>query len=416
MNFNNKHVVLIILIIIVIIFIYNYDVYVVLKNEDLCKPVYVIKREIGNDLSDNGELSEHEQIIYKEAIDKLENSGYFEGFDNLSTSIDEQYKHISNIASKDTIYDVPSKNLIYFNVPGITCPIKIKVIDSVIKVLSYIPTNMTDSTIKEMLEYFGIMYQTASCIDTFYKNVSSSIKIKLYPYSSKYAHLILFLIGKFDNDINNCNTSFNTTESKIESNSESNIINKYIKSSNKNNSNSKNTNKDNSESKCPSNIISNYINQYDNTSEKINKSEINYHDNKSEINYHDNKSEINYHDNKSEKNNNDNKSEINYHDYIPEINYDNYPEEDDLTLPQEVINPVSRKTEFTRHNSNNEKKSSNFVSYNEANGPSNNLTSSGYGCDYKCNTDYDDAFNYLDSEIKTYESFNNIDFDNYARI
>ena len=386
MNFNNKHIVLIMLIIIVVIFIYNYDVYVVSKNEDLCKPVYVIKREINNKFEDSNELSEHEQIIYKEAIDKLENSGYFEGFDNITTSIDEQYKHISNIASKDTVYDVPSKNLIYFNVPGITCPIKIKVIDSVIKVLSYIPTNMSESTIKEMLEYFGIIYQTSTCIDTFYKNVNSSIKIKIYPYNSKYAHLILFLIGKFDNDINNCNTSFNTTESKLESNSESSIINKYTKSSNK-------INKDTSESICPSNIISNYINQTDNKSEKTIKPEKTI------------KSEINYHDTYPEKTI---KPEINY--------YDNYPEEDDLTLPQEVINPVNRKTEFTRHDSNNEKKSSKFVSYNEANGPSNNLTSSGYGCDYKCNTDYDDAFNYLDSEIKSYESFNNIDFDNYARI
>ena len=44
MNFTNKHIVLIIIAIIIIAFIYNYDVYIVQKNQPICKPIYVTKK------------------------------------------------------------------------------------------------------------------------------------------------------------------------------------------------------------------------------------------------------------------------------------------------------------------------------------------------------------------------------------
>ena len=198
MNFNNKHIVFIILIIIIIIFILNYDIYIVTKNEEICKPIYITKKDMFSNLNDN------EKNIYDIAIEKFKNLNIHENFDTCSTNL-----------------DTPSKNLALFTVPGITDPIKKKVIDSVTKVLSYIPTNIPEDTIKEIIEYFAILYQTSSCIDIFYKNVHSSLKIDTYPYNSKYSHLVLFLIGKFDSDINTCEhdkkiNSVVNTETEIE--------------------------------------------------------------------------------------------------------------------------------------------------------------------------------------------------------
>ena len=46
MEFKNEHIVMGIIIIITVFFIINYDVYVLPKNEPLCKPVYVTKKTI----------------------------------------------------------------------------------------------------------------------------------------------------------------------------------------------------------------------------------------------------------------------------------------------------------------------------------------------------------------------------------
>jgi hypothetical protein len=192
---NNKHIVLIFIIIIVGIFIYNYDVYVISKNQPLCKPIYVTKREITPEI--RAELNKEESGVLKETFSNLSKSGYLEGFGNLP---DESIK--TNISSNN--FDVPPKSFGSFTIPSITNKEKLKVIDSVIKILSYIPTNYCETQIKQLVEYFGIIYQNSSDLETFYKNVSASTKIKEDPYNSKYSHLILFLIGKFDNDYSNC--------------------------------------------------------------------------------------------------------------------------------------------------------------------------------------------------------------------
>jgi len=186
MDFNNKHVVLIILVIIIFVFIYNYDVYVIGKGESLCKPIYIVKRELSPEMIN--ELSESEKVVINEAF----TTDYF---GNIDMNSDENNN-----------YKLPPKSLLSFNVPEVKDPNKTAIMESVIKVLSYIPTNVNETNIKEMLEYFGLIYQTSDSLESFYKSVSNSTKIKTAPYNTKYSQLILFLIGKFNNDY----TFFNT--------------------------------------------------------------------------------------------------------------------------------------------------------------------------------------------------------------
>ena len=80
---NNKHIVLMLLIIIIGVFIYNYDVYVIPKNEPLCKPVFVTKREL--DAETRAELNKTESEALKETFNNLADMEYFETFNNVST-------------------------------------------------------------------------------------------------------------------------------------------------------------------------------------------------------------------------------------------------------------------------------------------------------------------------------------------
>jgi len=183
MIFTNKHIVLILIIIIIFVFIYNYDVYVVPKNEPLCKPVFVTKRELSPE--ERAELNKSETVVFKETFSNLLDNDYFEGFD----------------MTKDL---TPPKTISTYSIPFLTDPNKIKVIDSVLKVLSYVPTTYSEIQIKEMVEYFAMIYNSSDNLEVFYDNIANSTKISQDPYNSKYSHLILFLIGKFHSDIESC--------------------------------------------------------------------------------------------------------------------------------------------------------------------------------------------------------------------
>lgn len=204
-NLTNKYIVLIFIIIIVGVFVYNFDVYVVPKNEPLCKPVYVTKRPLNENLN----ISEMEAIK--------------ETFDNLDSTCDS--------------IDLPPKSLGSFTISSVTNPHKSKVIQSVLKVLTFIPTNFCEDDIKQMVEYFGIIFQSSSDLDNFYKNVSSSTKIREYPYDSQYARLILFLIGKFDSDYLG---NSNDMENVILPSPTSNVVTEYLKENPKSSLNDKN--------------------------------------------------------------------------------------------------------------------------------------------------------------------------------
>lgn len=192
MSLTNKHIVLILIIIIIFVFIYNYDVYVVPKNEQLCKPLYVTKRELTPE--ERADLNQSESIVFKETFGNLLENNFFEGFDMTQELM-------------------PPRTLSTYIVPHLTDANKIRVIDSVVKVLAYIPTIYNENQIKELVEYFAMIYNSSENLDIFYENVAKSEKIFQPPYNSQYAHLILFLIGKFDSDLNS--TSFNTSQLNI---------------------------------------------------------------------------------------------------------------------------------------------------------------------------------------------------------
>jgi len=217
MNFTNKHIILIILTIIILSFVYNYDVYIIEKNLPICKPIYVTKRILTPNaeelLLDNG-VPEVKEI--KEGMELIDNE-IIEGYNTLLGE-----KLITQ--SVDNI-NIPGKTLSNFTISGLTDEKKIKVINNVITVLSNIPTNLNIDIIKQLIEYFSILYQTSSNLEVFYQNVSSSTKIKDTPYNTKYAQLILFLIGKFNNDIEDCNQNSNN-ECKYINENKNNILNK----------------------------------------------------------------------------------------------------------------------------------------------------------------------------------------------
>ena len=192
MNFNNKHIVFIILIIIIIIFIFNYDVYVIAKNQEICKPVYITKRDIESTLTESESESEQKiNTVSPESeetkkliipVEKFKNLHMHENFDNSQKKI---------ILSSSQL----EKSII----PNIQNDYKKRVIKKVINVLKNIPVNLT-SNIKKLLKHFGNIYDNSTSINDYYKNIMSDSKIKKYPYNSEHANLIIFLIDQYDNN------------------------------------------------------------------------------------------------------------------------------------------------------------------------------------------------------------------------
>lgn len=187
MNLTNKHIILIILTIIIFAFIYSYDVYIVEKNQPICKPIYITKKIL---------TPEAEMLLMETELSATK--------ENMTMLSDDIVEGFNTIMGTGDNLNIPGTSLSSFTVSGVSDKQKIKVMDSVIKVLSNIPTNLDVNLIKQMIEYFGMIYQTSSSLANFYQNVSASTKIKEAPYNSKYSQLILYLIGKFNNDVEDC--------------------------------------------------------------------------------------------------------------------------------------------------------------------------------------------------------------------
>lgn len=401
---NNKHIVLIFIIIIIGVFIYNYDVYVISKNQPLCKPIYITKREITPEI--RAELNKEETNILKEAFNNISVSGYLEEFGNLN--IDMEIK--SN-------FDIPPKSFSSFVIPSITDKNKLKVIDSVIKVLSYIPTNYSENQIKQMVEYFGIIYQNSTDLENFYKNISASTKIKEEPYNTKYSHLILFLIGKFDNDY----TNLQNENKKYDENCDmGELIDKLMEEEKLSQTNNKyNTINPNHNLNHNSNpdTLSNYL-----TSE-INNLISNNNLTPDKIMNLINNIKQNYSNNQNQNQNQIiNSNPTNNSEYSNII----YPEENIHT--QTLTPPINKKkSDYTNY--------SNYPEYLEMEQPTNtkikqpkisqqipskntilpqtNKKCNGSKCTLKCDSSYMNAIKYLDNELKPIEGFGNVGY-NYA--
>ena len=386
------------IIIIIGVFIYNYDVYVIPKNEPLCKPVFVTKRELSPEL--RAELNRTESEMLKETFNNLADIEYFESFGNLDNSQD-----LSQDLSQ---YDVPPKSFSTFTIPSITNPHKIKVIDSVIKILSYIPTNYCEYQIKQMVEYFAIIYETSQNLEAFYKNIASSTKIKEPPYNSKYSHLILYLIGKFDDDYLNCSNQSNPDTQCAMNELLKEIIEKNLNSNNVQESQTQTQTKSQS---VNSDYLSEQINNAIDTQPNFNPKEVlNLIEKSKNNNYSKESVSISESESESQpkqkvilpstttldKTNNYSNSNYSNPIYQGEPNYLDDQYQSDSQVPK-----------YKNSNSTKKKNKSNNQS-------SKSQKCNGVKCTYKCDSSYSNAISYLDSELKPLESFGNI-YDNYAQ-
>jgi FlaG/FlaF family flagellin (archaellin) len=205
-NLSNKHIVLIILVIIIGVFIYNFDVYVVSKGEPICKPIFITKREISPEI--RAELNKTEQAVRKETFDNLNKDGYFEQFSQMPDNVFNHNKLFSNI----TFTNLTDSN-------------KIKVIDSVNKILAIVPTNFNEEQVNKLMQYLTTTYQNSSSLDDFYSKIYENAKnnTDLPVFNSKYTHLILYLIGKFDNSYTKSNL-IQQIITKTENNKPSDVV------------------------------------------------------------------------------------------------------------------------------------------------------------------------------------------------
>ena len=117
---NNKHIVLILIILIFAIFIYNFDIYIIQKNQPLCVPTYVTKREITPEI--RAELNNIESEVLKETFNNLcyninkylDNNGYL-----IITTFDGDIVNSLNyVDNKYSSYytDLNGKNIKFFEI------------------------------------------------------------------------------------------------------------------------------------------------------------------------------------------------------------------------------------------------------------------------------------------------------------
>jgi hypothetical protein len=235
MEFSDKHTVIILLIIIIFTFIYNYDIYVVKKGQELCKPVFVTKR-----------------IISPEIQSQLSNNNNIEKFSNLPLP------NISNI------------NLSYIQ------PSKINTIYNVISVIKNTPSDLSNDEIINILEFYFYVFNSSSSIQDFYSNLSKSNLINQSPYNSNYAKLVLYLLSEFSCDSykSNNNTISNFLNNDIDLVFPNNIDNKNNINNIDNIDNNKNKNNIDNEDNNNKNKNKN-IDNINNNIDKINNNNNN---------------------------------------------------------------------------------------------------------------------------------------------
>ena len=176
MNITNKEIIIIFIILIVIVFITNYDVYVVNKNENICKTVKMIKKPIPLIPS----LNKYERKIQKETFKNLTADGYYFKFKNINPQ------------------KINLPILSDFKLPSDISFEKASVINSVIRVLSTFPTMLSTEQVKLLLTFYVIRYNSSKDINDFIESVTKSDEINVKPYNTKYSKLIMILILQFN--------------------------------------------------------------------------------------------------------------------------------------------------------------------------------------------------------------------------
>ena len=238
MEFKNEHIVIAIIIIITIFFIINYDVYVLPKNEPLCKPVYVTKKIIDDKIIKklknpkesfkslkNNKINEHKNIK-EENLDIKEENILMD--DNMNNNMDDnKNNNINNHMNNhpENLSKIKEENINHNN----NIIRKKIILNNILNILPKIPTKLNNEEIHFIINHISNIYLTSTTMNQFYNNVNNSDKIS--STNSSYVRLILYLIDNFDSsipiDIDQVNA--NIENKKIIKNN-----NNYIENKNKN--------------------------------------------------------------------------------------------------------------------------------------------------------------------------------------
>jgi len=192
MEFKNEYIVISIIIIITVFFIINYDVYVLPKNEPLCKPVYVTKKIIDDKMIKKLKNPKESFTISKNKI-KQKNDEYNQNDEyNLE---DDEYNQKENNLIKEENKFIEEENIKHNN----KLFRKKIIINNILNILPKIPTILKGDEIHNIINHISNIYLSSTSIDQFYKDVNKSNKITQKNLS--YIKLILYLIDNFDSSL-----------------------------------------------------------------------------------------------------------------------------------------------------------------------------------------------------------------------
>jgi hypothetical protein len=207
MELKNEYIVIGIIIIITVFFIINYDVYVLAKNEPLCKPVYVTKKIINDKMIKKLKNPKESFAVYKNKNKKLKikNEEIQENRineENEINYINQENKDIKEILIKESCNDenIREENIEDENINHNKNIIRKKIIiNNILNILPKIPTRLKDEEIHFIIRHISEIYLASTSMPQFYNNVNNSNKIT--SDNSNYVKLILYLIDNFDTSL-----------------------------------------------------------------------------------------------------------------------------------------------------------------------------------------------------------------------
>ena len=197
MEFKNEYIVIGIIIIITVFFIINYDVYVLSKNEPLCKPVYVTKKIIDDKMIKKLKNPKESFTLTK---NKMKKNNKFKVKNEENE--DEYIENEENEDIKEILYEESSdtKNIEEENINHNKNIIRKKIIiNNILNILPNIPTRLKDEEIHAIINHVSEIYLASNTMAQFYNNVNNSNKIS--SDNSNYVKLILYLIDNFDSSL-----------------------------------------------------------------------------------------------------------------------------------------------------------------------------------------------------------------------
>jgi hypothetical protein len=197
MELKNEYIVIGIIIIITVFFIINYDIYVLAKNEPLCKPVYVTKKIINDKMIKKLKNPKESFTISKNKKLRVKNEENEINEENERNYINEENKDIKEILVQGSGND---ENIEEENINHNKNIIRKKIIiNNILNILPNIPTRLKDEEIHNIINHVSEIYLASTSMTQFYNNINNSNKIS--SNNSNYVKLILYLIDNFDSSL-----------------------------------------------------------------------------------------------------------------------------------------------------------------------------------------------------------------------